>query len=37
MTEVRCTECNALLGKFDGRAEVKCRKCKTINYINTGR
>lgn len=30
MKEVRCT-CGRLLGKLQGRYEIKCPKCKTLN------
>lgn len=29
----RCSNCNRLLGRFRGEAEVKCPKCGTINRI----
>ena len=46
MLEVRCTglitdksgtlhPCNRLLGKVEGRIEIKCPKCGTINSITT--
>jgi len=28
---LRCSNCNKLLGMIDGRAEIKCPKCKTMN------
>jgi LSD1 subclass zinc finger protein len=32
MIEFRCSNCNKLLGKIEGKAEIKCPKCKTMNY-----
>lgn len=29
--------CNRILGKFEGKAEVKCNKCGKINKICTER
>lgn len=35
MKEVRCTNCNKLLGKFENaNGVIKC-KCKTVNKIIT--
>lgn len=35
LKEFRCSNCNRLLGKIDGRAEIVCPRCKTLNrYIN---
>lgn len=31
--EKRCQNCNRLLGKFLGQAEIKCPKCGKINRI----
>lgn len=31
MNPFRCFNCNKLLGKIEGKAEIKCPKCKTIN------
>ena len=28
MKEVRCPLCHALLGLFEGRGEIMCRKCR---------
>ena len=28
--EVRCPNCNRKLGNVDGRAEIKCQKCKSL-------
>lgn len=33
LKEHRCCRCNRLLGKFSGKAEVKCPKCGKINRI----
>lgn len=33
LKEHRCCRCNRLLGKFSGKAEVKCPKCGEINRI----
>ena len=27
----RCSKCNKLLGMIEGKAEIKCPKCKTVN------
>lgn len=35
MKSIRCIKCNKLLLKLDGRAEVKCPKCKHINTFDT--
>lgn len=35
LKEFRCSKCNKLLGKIDGRAEIVCTRCKTLNhYVN---
>ncbi|WP_407944853.1 Com family DNA-binding transcriptional regulator [Paenibacillus albiflavus] len=31
MQEFRCSKCNKLLGKIEGRAEIVCIRCKTLN------
>lgn len=31
MKDFRCANCNKLLGKIEGRAEIKCPKCKRLN------
>lgn len=31
MNPFRCSNCNKLLGMIDGKAEIKCPKCKAIN------
>lgn len=33
LKEYRC-QCGRLLGRFDGRAEIKCPKCRKINVIS---
>ena len=33
----RCQNCNRLLGKFNGQAEIKCPKCGKINRIGVER
>ena len=37
MIEVRCKECNKLLGKFDGSGEIKCPRinCGVKNIFDT--
>lgn len=32
LKEYRC-QCGRLLGRFNGRAEIKCPKCRKINVI----
>lgn len=36
LIEHRC-ECGRLLGKFSGRAEIKCPKCGKMNVIGVGK
>lgn len=36
LKEHRCT-CGRLLGKFSGRAEIKCPKCGKMNVIGGNR
>lgn len=31
MNDFRCSNCNRLLGKIEGRAEIKCPRCNTMN------
>ncbi|MYX21962.1 Com family DNA-binding transcriptional regulator [Streptomyces sp. SID8380] len=31
MQECRCSECNKLLAKLEGRAEIICTRCKVLN------
>lgn len=31
LQEFRCSKCNKLLGKIDGRAEIVCPRCRTFN------
>lgn len=33
LTEFRCCECNKLLGKIKGKAEIKCSRCGSLNYV----
>jgi len=33
LTEFRCCECNKLLGKIKGEAEIKCSRCGNLNYV----
>lgn len=33
MIDFRCGNCNKLLGRIEGRAEIKCPKCKTMNQL----
>lgn len=35
--EIRCPGCGLLLMAIRGRAEVKCRKCKSMVLIDTER
>lgn len=35
MKDVRCPHCDKLLGRFDGKGEVKCTRCKNIIIFNT--
>lgn len=34
LKEFRCSNCNKLLGKIDGRAEIVCPRCKILNEFN---
>lgn len=34
MTEVRCT-CSRKLGMIEGKAEIVCPKCKSLNIVDT--
>lgn len=31
MNPFRCSNCDKLLGLIEGKAEIKCPKCKTVN------
>jgi phage FluMu protein Com len=31
MIDFRCNNCNKLLGKIEGKAEIVCPRCKTLN------
>jgi len=35
LTEMRCTNCNKLLAKIAGTAEIVCPRCKTMNKGET--
>ncbi len=35
MEEVRCKKCGKKLGVVEGKAEIKCPRCGSLNYINT--
>lgn len=35
MKEFRCSKCNKLLGKIEGRAEIVCPRCKELNTLNS--
>lgn len=37
LVEIKCKKCGRLLGKFEGKGEIKCRKveCGTINRFDT--
>lgn len=37
MTDVRCPLCGSLLGRVEGKAELRCRKarCFAVSEINT--
>ncbi|RDU35481.1 hypothetical protein DRW41_17220 [Neobacillus piezotolerans] len=32
---VHCMKCGKMLGKIEGKAEIKCTRCKTINAYHT--
>lgn len=32
MNDFRCSQCNKLLGKVEGKAEIQCPRCKKMNY-----
>lgn len=32
MNDFRCSQCKKLLGKIEGKAEIQCPRCKTMNY-----
>lgn len=36
MNPFRCSNCNKLLGMIEGKAEIKCPKCKTMNQLKQG-
>lgn len=31
LKDFRCSKCNKLLGKIDGKAEIVCPRCKVLN------
>lgn len=31
LQECRCSQCNKLLGKVEGKAEIICTRCKVLN------
>lgn len=33
MKEVRCIKCNRKLGMLEGKAEIKCTRCNTVNKV----
>lgn len=33
LQECRCRECNKLLGRIEGRAEIMCTRCKVLNHF----
>ncbi|WP_238191351.1 hypothetical protein [Paenibacillus sp. L3-i20] len=33
LQEFRCSDCNKLLAKIQGRAEIVCTRCKLINTV----
>ncbi len=33
MKEFRCSKCNKLLGKIEGKAEIVCPRCKELNVM----
>lgn len=35
IVQVRCPHCGRRLGDVDGRAEIKCNKCKKTIFIDT--
>lgn len=37
MVEIRCLSCKKLLGKFEGRGEIKCPRinCSMVNKFDT--
>lgn len=34
LKEIRCKNCNKLIGKIKGIAEIKCPRCATVNTVN---
>lgn len=37
LIEFRCRKCGKLLGKIEGKAEIKCPRCKQLNNADTER
>ena len=35
LEEVRCPDCNRMLGLIKGQAEIRCPKCKSTWMIDT--
>ena len=35
LIEIRCGSCHKLLGKYTGKGEVKCTKCKGLTVFDT--
>lgn len=35
MKTVRCVKCDRKLGLLDGKAEIKCPRCNTLNKLET--
>ncbi len=35
LEQVRCPNCNRLLGNLNGQAEIKCPKCKSMIFVDT--
>jgi len=35
LVEFRCEKCGRLLGRVEGKAEIKCKRCYKMNYIDT--
>lgn len=33
MKEFRCSKCDKLLGKIEGKAEIVCPRCKKLNVM----
>lgn len=35
LEQVRCPQCNRLLGNLNGQAQIKCPKCKALVEVDT--